>query len=142
MQLAVGDLHTVIGAARKLGGKVVLGGHSLGGSVVTAYATWNFHDRAGADQLAGLVYIDGASGPPITAPTATDELGQLNATSASPWLTFGGLAAPYAGLFNVTGSLGALLAPNQPSLGQKFRFCPLTSSHRSRLPTWASTATR
>ena len=124
MRVAVGDLHTVIGAARKLGGKVVLGGHSLGGSVVTAYATWNFHGHAGADQLAGLIYIDGASGPPLTAPQATDELGQLDAASASPWLTFGGIAAPYAGLFEVTGSLGALLAPNQPSVGQKFPLLP------------------
>jgi hypothetical protein len=40
MSVAVGDLHHVISAARRLGGKVVLGGHSLGGGVVTAYATW------------------------------------------------------------------------------------------------------
>ena len=43
----------MIGAAKKLGGKVVLGGHSLGGSVVTAYATWDFDGHAGADDLAG-----------------------------------------------------------------------------------------
>ena len=54
MNVAVQDLHVVIGAAKKLGGKVVLGGHSLGGSVVTAYATWDFGGHAGADQLAGL----------------------------------------------------------------------------------------
>ena len=63
MNVAVGDLHRVIAAARKLGGKVVLGGHSLGGSVVTAYATWNFNGHAGADDLAGLIYIDGGSVP-------------------------------------------------------------------------------
>ena len=51
----------VITAARRLGGEVVLGGHSLGGGVVTAYATWDFAGRPGADQLAGLVYIDGGS---------------------------------------------------------------------------------
>ncbi|HEX4280049.1 MAG TPA: hypothetical protein VHZ27_04735, partial [Solirubrobacteraceae bacterium] len=51
MSVAVGDLHHVITAARRLGGKVVLGGHSLGGAVVTAYATWDFHGRAGADGL-------------------------------------------------------------------------------------------
>ena len=49
MNVAVQDLHAVIGAAKKLGGKVVLGGHSLGGSVVTAYATWDFDGHAGAD---------------------------------------------------------------------------------------------
>ena len=85
MNVAVQDLHTVIGAAKKLGGKVVLGGHSLGGSVVTAYATWDFNGRAGADDLAGLVYIDGGSTPvpttlgqsgtaePFTAAQATQE---------------------------------------------------------------------
>ncbi|HYB24930.1 MAG TPA: hypothetical protein VED41_14095, partial [Solirubrobacteraceae bacterium] len=39
MNVAVEDLKVVIEEAKKLGGKVVLGGHSLGGSVVTAYAT-------------------------------------------------------------------------------------------------------
>lgn len=47
MNVAVQDLRIVVDAARKLGGKVVLGGHSLGGSVVTAYATWDFGGRAG-----------------------------------------------------------------------------------------------
>jgi pimeloyl-ACP methyl ester carboxylesterase len=58
MNVAVQDLHRVIGAAEKLGGRVVLGGHSLGGAVVTAYATWDFGGRAGAGGLAGLVYDD------------------------------------------------------------------------------------
>jgi triacylglycerol esterase/lipase EstA (alpha/beta hydrolase family) len=47
MAVAVGDLHRVIERARSLGGRVVLGGHSLGGGVVTAYATWNFAGRPG-----------------------------------------------------------------------------------------------
>ena len=62
MKVAVEDLRRVITAAEDLGGKVVLGGHSLGGSVVTAYATWDFGGKPGADGLAGLVYIDGGSG--------------------------------------------------------------------------------
>ena len=57
----------MIEAARRLGGKVVLGGHSLGGAVVTAYATWDFDGHAGADDLAGLVYIDGGSLPAVSA---------------------------------------------------------------------------
>ncbi len=61
MGVAVGDLHRVVASARRLGGKVVLGGHSLGGGVVTAYATWNFGGHPGARGLAGLVYIDGGS---------------------------------------------------------------------------------
>ena len=124
MSVAVDDLHRVIGAARKLGGKVVLGGHSLGGSVVTAYATWNFNGHAGADDLAGLVYIDGGSGPAESASQASAALAALNAPSATPWLAFGGIPAPFAGLFNATGSLGALIAPDARSLGQQFPLLP------------------
>jgi hypothetical protein len=125
MSVAVQDLHVVIGAAKKLGGKVVLGGHSLGGSVVTAYATWDFDGHAGADQLAGLVYIDGGSGTTaVSAQAATQTLQALDAPSASPWLAFGGIAAPYAGLFEATGAASALLDPNSPSLGQTSGLLP------------------
>ena len=125
MNVAVQDLHVVIGAAKKLGGKVVLGGHSLGGSVVTAYATWDFGGRAGADQLAGLVYIDGGStATPVSSQAATQTLQALDAPSASPWLAFGGIAAPYAGLFEATGAAAALLDPNAPSLGQTSGLLP------------------
>jgi pimeloyl-ACP methyl ester carboxylesterase len=125
MNVAVQDLHQVIEAAKALGGKVVLGGHSLGGSVVTAYATWDFGGHAGADDLAGLVYIDGASGPSsLSAAAATSELASLNAPSVSPWLSFGGITAPFAGLFNATGSAAALLDPNGPSLGQTSGLLP------------------
>ncbi len=125
MDVAVQDLHRVIRAANKLGGKVVLGGHSLGGSVVTAYATWDFRGHAGAKNLAGLVYIDGGSGPsPVSAADATQELQTLDAPGASPWLSFGGIVAPFAGLFNATGSAAALLDPNGPSLGQTSGLLP------------------
>jgi pimeloyl-ACP methyl ester carboxylesterase len=112
MKVAVGDLHRVIAAARKLGGTVVLGGHSLGGAVVTAYATWNFHGHAGADGLGGLVYIDGGSFGTETAAQATTALQQLQA--GSPWLAFGGIGAPLAGLLEATGATSALIAPNAP----------------------------
>ncbi len=136
MNVAVQDLHTVITAAKRLGGKVVLGGHSLGGTVVTAYATWDFGGHPGADDLAGLVYIDGASPPtpealggpggpaPMTAASATAVLAALDAPTTSPWLSFGGIAAPYAGLFNATGSAAALLDPNAPSDGQTSGLLP------------------
>jgi pimeloyl-ACP methyl ester carboxylesterase len=125
MNVAVQDLHVVIGAAKRLGGKVVLGGHSLGGSVVTAYATWDFDGQAGADELAGLVYIDGGSTTtPVSAQAATQTLRALDAPSASPWLSFGGITAPYAGLFEATGAASALLDPNAPSLGQASGLLP------------------
>jgi pimeloyl-ACP methyl ester carboxylesterase len=125
LNVVVQDLQRVIRAAHRLGGKVVLGGHSLGGSVVTAYATWNFDGSAGAKNLAGLVYIDGGSdATAVSSTTATQELQTLNSTSASPWLAFGGIGAPFAGLFNATGSAAALLDPNGPSLGQTSGLLP------------------
>jgi hypothetical protein len=124
MNVAVQDLHVVITAAKRHGGKVVLGGHSLGGSVVTAYATWDFGGRPGAADLAGLVYIDGGSGPAAPASQAAAALQALDAPNATPWLSFGGIPAPYAGIFSATGSLAALLYPNQPSLGQSSGLLP------------------
>jgi hypothetical protein len=125
LNVAVQDLHVVITAAKKLGGRVVLGGHSLGGSVVTAYATWDFDGHAGADDLAGLVYIDGGSSPSAVTPqAATAELQALDAPATSPWLAFGGIVAPYAGLFEATGSAAALLDPNAASLGQTSGLLP------------------
>ena len=125
MNVAVEDLHLVIAAAHRLGGKVVLGGHSLGGSVVTAYATWDFGGHAGADGLAGLVYIDGGSADAaISAPAATAALAALDAPSSTPWLAFGGIPAPYAGIFSSTGSAAALLDPDGPSLGQSSGLLP------------------
>jgi pimeloyl-ACP methyl ester carboxylesterase len=125
MNVAVQDLHVIIGQAKKLGGKVVLGGHSLGGSVVTAYATWDFSGHAGAANLAGLVYIDGGSmTTPVSAAAATQTLQALNAPGASPWLAFGGIAAPYAGVFEATGAASALQDPNSPSLGQTSGLLP------------------
>ncbi len=124
MSVAVHDLRKVILAAEKLGGDVVLGGHSLGGSIVTAYATWDFSGTPGADGLSGLVYIDGGSGSPVSASTATTELDDLDASKASPWLAFGGIAAPDAGLFVATGAATALYDPNAASLGQEFLYLP------------------
>jgi hypothetical protein len=118
MSVAVGDLHHVIEAARRLGGKVVLGGHSLGGAVVTAYATWDFDGVAGAHDLAGLMYIDGGSLPAVSAATARSELRGLDSSGTSPWLTFGGIPAPFAGLFSATGATAALIDPDSASLGQ------------------------
>jgi len=136
LNVAIQDLHTVIRAASKLHGKVVLGGHSLGGSVVTAYATWNFGGKPGADQLAGLVYDDGGSfAAPESAAAASAAL-QTLATS-TPWLAFSGVPALYLGLYSAVGSTVALLAPNQPSLTVTFDTtapAPLDHRHRSSPP--------
>ncbi len=123
MRVEIGDLRRVVAAARKLGGKVVMGGHSLGGSITSAYATWDFRGEPGAKGLAGLVFIDGGSSPtPVTPEEARASLAGLRA--GTPWLSFGGIPAPYAGLFNSSGSLGAILDPDAPSLGQAFPALP------------------
>ncbi len=129
MNVAVEDLHVVIEAAKALGGKVVLGGHSLGGSVVTAYATWDFAGVPGADGLSGLVYDDGGSGPaPITVEQAQAALEKLQLKS--PWLVFGGIPAPTLGVFGMVGAALAALDPNEPSLLAKWGGLP--SSLRTR----------
>jgi pimeloyl-ACP methyl ester carboxylesterase len=111
MQVEIEDLRRVVLKASKLGGEVVVGGHSLGGTITTAYATWDFNGRPGARGLSGLVYIDGASRTtPIGVDDANVSLAELDA--GSPWLSFGGIAAPLAGLFNVVASTGVLMDPN------------------------------
>jgi pimeloyl-ACP methyl ester carboxylesterase len=116
MHVEIEDIHRVVKAAKKLGGKVVMGGHSLGGSITTAYATWDFHGRSGASDLYGLVYIDGGSSPAPVTPEAAQASLQTLSTS-TPWLTFGGIPAPLAGLFNTSGALSVLVAPNETSIG-------------------------
>jgi hypothetical protein len=111
MRVAVEDLRRVVERAKRLGGKVVLGGHSLGGTITTAYATWDFGGKAGAADLSGLVFIDGGSSPNAMSPE--DAMAALRTLAAgSPWLEFGGIAAPYAGLFMAVGSTGTVLDPD------------------------------
>jgi hypothetical protein len=96
----------------------VLGGHSLGGDVVTAYATWNFDGHPGADDVAGLIYIDGGSFSSATAAAAQAALSRLNAPGASPWQPFGGIPTPLAGIFAATGATAALIDPNGQNVAQ------------------------
>ncbi len=123
MRVSVEDLRRVVRKAQRRGGEVVVGGHSLGGSITTAYATWDFNGRAGASGLGGLVYIDGGSNPePVTPEQATQSLQEL--AGESPWLAFGGISAPFAGLFNIVGSTLARVEPDAPSPLQDWPLLP------------------
>jgi pimeloyl-ACP methyl ester carboxylesterase len=123
MNVEIQDLHRVVKSAHAFGRRVVLGGHSLGGSITTAYATWDFNGKPGAKDLSGLVYIDGGSNPvPVSAQQATQSLQSLEA--GSPWLSFGGIPAPFAGIFSATGSCGTVFDPDAPSLGYTFPLLP------------------
>jgi hypothetical protein len=107
----INDLRTVVKAAARKGRNVAMGGHSLGGQMTTAYATWDFNGRPGARGLSGLVLIDGASSPiPVTPEQATTSLQNLQ--TSSPWLSFGGIPAPFAGLFGMVGSALTKADPN------------------------------
>ena len=130
MNVAVEDLHVVIEAAKALGGKVVLGGHSLGGSVVTAYATWDFGGTPGADGLSGLVYDDGGSSPIPYPRKAEEELTTLS--EKSPWLAFGGIPSPYLGLFSALGSTSRSSSPKKPRWPRASRCCHRTSCRKTK----------
>jgi hypothetical protein len=115
MRTEIEDLNRVVRRAKRGGRTVVVGGHSLGGSITSAYATWDFGGRPGARGLAGLVFIDGGSSPtPVTADQARKSLTDLR--GGSPWLAFGGIPAPFAGLFNIVGSGAAERQPNALSV--------------------------
>jgi hypothetical protein len=111
MNTEINDLRVVVKAAARKGRNVAMGGHSLGGTITTAYATWDFNGRPGGSDLSGLVLIDGASNPtPVTPEQATTSLNDLQ--SSSPWLSFGGIPAPFAGLFGMVGSALTKADPN------------------------------
>jgi hypothetical protein len=124
MRTEIEDLALVVKEAKRgHNRRVVMGGHSLGGSITTAFATWDFRGKPGAKKLKGLVFIDGGSSPtPITPEQATAQLATLQ--TSTPWLTFGGIPAPLAGLFNATGSLGVFIDPDAPSIGQAWPLLP------------------
>jgi hypothetical protein len=116
MGVAIRDLRNVIRAARRGGRRVVLAGHSLGATIAIAYATWDFGGRAGAEDLAGLVLIDGGSGgPPIRRGAAREQLRQL--AGGSPFLDLSGFGLPWAiGVLNAVGSTLALQEPDAPAV--------------------------
>ena len=125
MDVAIRDLHNVVKAARRGGNRVVLGGHSLGGTITVAYATWEFSGRAGADDLDGLVLIDGGSSgsSPLTRADAQQQLADLQ--TKSPFLDLTGLGLPWsAGVFNIVGSTAARLQPNATSVLAGWPFLP------------------
>jgi pimeloyl-ACP methyl ester carboxylesterase len=126
MNVAVQDLRVVVKKAAKKDRTVVLGGHSLGGSIVTAYASWDFGGKPGAKGLSGLLLIDGGSlgGDPPTAEEATTSLQSLDASS-SPFLDLLGSGLPWsAGVFNAVGSSLALDEPTVASIFQNWFLLP------------------
>ncbi len=125
MAVAIDDLQAVIEEAADLGGEVVLGGHSLGGSITVAYATWDFDGRAGAEDLAGIALIDGGSGQG-QAPTVEEAQAELAELETGPAFNdIVGLGLPWAaGVFNSLGSTAAVIEPDEASIGYKSPLIP------------------
>lgn len=126
LKVQVEDLRRVIQAARRGGRTVILGGHSLGGSVTVAYASWDFHGHPGYRDIAGMVCIDGGLlGTFDHAGLARTRQRIAALRTQGPWLDLLGLGLPWAtGAFAEVGGLAALKEPQAPSLAQSFPLLP------------------
>jgi pimeloyl-ACP methyl ester carboxylesterase len=125
MAVAIEDLRVVVEEAASRGGRVVLAGHSLGGNIAVAYATWDFDGTPGFEQLDGIGLIDGGSGP--VGEVAEIETGLAELETGTPFNDLLGVGLPWApGVFNVLGATGVLLEPDEPSLAYEFALLPAT----------------
>ena len=124
MNVEIQDLRRVVKKAQQRGRRVVVGGHSLGGSITTAYATWDFNGKAGRrGPLRTRVHRRRQR--PHAGQRGPGERVAERAGGRAPWLTFGGIPAPFTGLFNTSGALGAIIGRRtHPSLGQTFPLLP------------------
>lgn len=123
MAVAVEDLHVVVEEAASRGGSVVLAGHSLGGSITIAYATWDFDGTPGYEHLDAIGLIDGGSRPLDPEADVEAQLAELQ--EGTPFNDLLGVGLPWApGVFNVLGATGVLLEPDEPSIAYEFPLLP------------------
>jgi hypothetical protein len=124
------DLRRVILAAKRGGRRVILGGHSLGASTTSIYATWDFGGRPGYRDIDGMVLIDGgALGTFDDTETVSDVRERLRGIREQPFADIVGVGLPWAnGIFTGLGGLYALKDPvgespfwNDELLPAKFR---------------------
>ena len=121
LEVHLEDLHRVVKEANERFDTVHLGGHSLGGSMVSYYAAYKVaEDQTGQEFVDSLVLIDGALGRTGGYGRAPEGLNLgslellpgvegLEAGRGSPYLTFGLSPKYYA-----TGEVAALLARFKP----------------------------
>jgi pimeloyl-ACP methyl ester carboxylesterase len=128
MSVALNDARAVVLKARAHGRRqVVLGGHSLGGSLTAAYAAWDFNGRPGYKDLAGLVLIDGGLLGSFDAyDLAQAQQAVADLQSGGPFLDLLGVGIPeIAGVFAEIGGLYAERAPTDSAAAlQSFALLP------------------
>jgi pimeloyl-ACP methyl ester carboxylesterase len=128
MSVALNDARAVVLKARAHGRRqVVLGGHSLGGSLTAAYAAWDFNGRPGYKDLAGLVLIDGGLLGSFDAyDIAQAQQAVTDLQSSDPFLDLLGVGIPeIAGVFAEIGGLYAQKAPTESAAAlQSFPLLP------------------
>jgi pimeloyl-ACP methyl ester carboxylesterase len=134
LQVALDGIRRIVLRARAQGKRVILGGHSLGGSLTTIYATWDFGGRPGYQDVDALILIDGGTLGTFATPTlkqTRDELAKLQA--GSPFADVIGFGLPWAaGVFAQAGAVAALREPTAPSIGQAF--APLPAGYKPPVP--------
>jgi pimeloyl-ACP methyl ester carboxylesterase len=126
LSVALNDVRRVVLAARRQGKRVILGGHSLGASMTTLYATWDFHGRPGYKDVDGLVLIDGGTLGSFTVPSlAGTKKALADLERGEPFVDLLGLRLPWAaGIFSQVAALAALEEPTAPSIMGTFPLLP------------------
>ena len=125
LEVAVEDVRRVVRKAASGGRSVVLGGHSLGGRIAAAYASWDFGGRAGAKDLSGLVFIDGSGASAALPSPAQARAGLDRLQAGSPFSDLLRLGLPWvSGIFNALGSTTAVREPDARSRLQQFPLVP------------------
>jgi hypothetical protein len=133
LEVHLHDLHVIVERAREQAERVILGGHSLGASIISFYSAFDFAattPQPGYSFIDGLVLIDGGLGrtggygrgdlftvgPFALVPT----IAELEAGVGSPFLSLGRNPRTYAR--QEAAALLALLAPDELSPGGFFDF--------------------
>ena len=121
------DLRRVVMKARAGGRRrVILGGHSLGGSLTAIYAAWDFRGRPGYRDIDGMVLIDGGALGTFSVPTLARTKRRLAALRrGEPFTDLLGLNIPWAaGAFAQVGAMFARTAPDERSVVQDYVLLP------------------
>lgn len=126
MRTALRDARQVVAHAAGRGRSVILGGHSLGASLATAYAAWDFGGTPGYSEIDGVVLIDGGLLGSFDSYDRDEAAEQLETLEERPFLDLLGIGIPEAaGLFAEIGGWYALRRPDRPARTlQEFSLLP------------------